>query len=430
MNYKHFVFIALMTVSSVIIANDRRVSDAIKASSYALKIHEQKVSGEGYNKLINDINAHQVFMFGEDHATAEIADLANQIYQDSAQKRPRLLVTEVGPIAAEKIESLIKNGEFERFMQSGLNLQTIPFFAFKEEVPLLSTACQQTLDYERCVIGVDQEFIASAPIIYEYFDTHLPNNFSREALVSFNRWHYINPFVVGQGDGLAVQNLVDSLKPSSDPLIQKRAEQLALTYKIYKNQMGGDAKWANEARESLMMENFLHQLGDGGVPDLYLKFGAYHTMKGESVTVEKAFGKRVDEWAASKGWNTLNLFVDGYQGKVRDPLFGFEKDKTSFTNWSKSPFAEFIPENGAVLFDLRPLRHLANSDAFSKRQKMLIQNYDYMLIFSQVNPATFLPGSLITRTYAGGIIIFALLVLTGLIVLVVKLIKRWRRTAS
>ena len=407
-------------------ANDE-LSLAIKNASYDLQFSDYKMSGEGYDKLIDEAKRHKVFMFGENHATAEIAIFAHQVYSDLSQDIPRLLVTEVGPMAARKMQSLVQNGRYREYMSRGLNLQTIPFFAFEEEVALLENACNQSHGFTDCIIGLDQEFIASAPIVYDYFKEHAPNDAALETLESFDNWSWLNPFLVGQGDGKAVNEVAKAYQSSSDPLVKTRAQQLALSYKIYKNQMGGDAAWSNEARESLMMDNFIEQLDHPDIPDLFLKFGAYHTMKGHSVTVDKALGERVDDWAKAKGWSTLNLFIDGYQGTSRDPLLGFEQDKSHFTNWSKSPFAEFIPQEGAVLFDLRKLRSFVDSEKFTKRQKMVISNYDYLLMFSTVSAATFLDGRLITRTYLAVICFIVLTIVMLLIWWLVRFIKKRRR---
>jgi len=406
---------------------DTSFSSLLVEHSSELTFHQGQITGA--DSLIRAGQASKVFMFGENHGVREIARFADLLYTKLSANRPRVLVTEIGPATAEEAALLVRENRFEAFMRKRTNLHAVPFFFLEQEVPLLKSAVSQfdSIGFT-AVWGLDQEFIAGAPVVFNRLEKLATTEQEIKAVKVAKRKAFFNPFLIGMGSGQALEDLREAFRESTSVRAKRITDQLVLSHDIYKKQMGDDPKWSNERRETLMMENFLHyhhSTGDS-LPDLFLKFGSFHLHKGKSPTVQEALGFRIHQWAKDQGWNTTSLMVDAVSGQTLDPLMGGKKELPSVSQWQKSPFYSVIKDQ-PVLFDLRAIKGHPEVKTLPRRMQIMIAGYDFLVLFPEATAQNFLEGTLVTHAYGIALIVGIALVLSLIIYFIVRWVKKRRR---
>lgn len=400
------------------------LAELAREHRYPLTFSDGRLGGTGGDKLIAEMDATDIVLFGENHGVADIAALALALYRLDGE-RPRRLVTEVGPDSAREVERMLREGSLRDFLRRGVNLQSLPFFAFAEEMPLLEAAVAAFADGAPALWGIDQEFIAAPPLLLPRLAQLAATPAQRDAVAAARRASRLNPFLFGTGSGAALARLQQAFDDGGSREAKTLAEQLVLSHRIYREQMGGDAAWSNARRETLMMENFLAHAGAGAAATpLFFKFGAFHLYQGRSPTVDEALGQRVADWAQSHGLSTLGLFVDCAGGTMRDGLFGREVACDSFLERYANGLHQLAFDSGWTLVDLRPLRGHPALEEAATWVRHTITGYDFLLLVREPRAATFLPGRLVTHVYGGAVVGVVLVVLT---LLVWSLVRFWRR---
>ncbi|MEM8887890.1 MAG: hypothetical protein AAGD28_07875, partial [Bacteroidota bacterium] len=404
------------------------LSELIEQNSFPLQLDSEKISGPGAESLLKAAHQSELFLLGENHGIVEIAEFSHLFYKELSTKHPRYFVTEIGPATASVVEDKIREGSYESYMDEGVNLHAVPFFFLKEEVPMLKSLTNNFPNTSPVLWGLDQEFVAGAPVVFDQLEKLVETEVEKEALESARSSAFFNPFLIGMGEGAALEELHQAMLTSGNEQASKITSQLVLSHKIYKEQMGGDYKWSNKRREDLMMENFLdYESASGDTSASYFfKFGAYHLHRGKSPTVERALGLQLDEWAQNQGMTTTNIFVDAMSGETRDALMGGTTEISTGALWKKSPFGSFVKDQ-PILFSLTALKGHPELEEASGKIKLLIAGYDYLLLFPKGSASEFMEGTLVTHAYGAAILAFAVLILIALIFGIVKLIKRIRK---
>lgn len=404
------------------------LEELIKQNSFPIQLEQDDMKGPGADTLLKAAREAELFLFGENHGIFQIADFSHLLYKKLSSEKPRHFVTEIGPATAAIVEDKIRAGTYESYMDEGVNLHAVPFFFLKEEVPILKSLTNNFPNTSPVLWGLDQEFVAGAPVVFDQLEKVLETEAEKEALESARSSAFFNPFLIGMGEGEALQELHEHMLSSGNEAASKISSQLLLSHKIYLEQMGGDSKWSNTRREDLMMENFLDYVEASGDTSAtyFFKFGAYHLHRGKSPTVEKALGLQVDEWAKSQGLSTSNIFVDAIKGETRDALLGQTTEISTSSLWMKSPFGSFVQDQ-PMLFSLAALKGNPELEEASYKIRLLVDGYDYLLLLPEGSASEFLEGTLVTHAYGAAILAFAVLILIALIFGVIKLIKRIRK---
>lgn len=401
------------------------LAELARTHQFPLQLRDGSLAGAGAERLLAEARTADLLMLGENHGVADIADLALALYRQGAASQPRRLVTEIGPASAVFVEEMARAGTLRDFLARGVNLHALPFFGWAEEMPLIDAAVAAHPG-STAIWGLDQEFIAAAPLLLPRLSALASTDAQHAAVASARRWSLVNPFLIGVGNGRPLQGLAEAFAGAGEAA--RLADDLVLSHRIYRAQMGGEAQWSNQRREALLMENFLaHVAGSDARPaPMFLKFGAFHLFGGRSPTVPEGFGLAISEWAERQGLSTLNIFADCDGGTMRDGLFGREVPCEPFLAAGADGFQQLRLEGAWSLFDLRPLRgHPALADT-SMRIQLVVQGYDYLLLAPNPRAATFLPGTLVTHRY-GAILIVALGLALGVLI---WLLLRWRRRRS
>jgi hypothetical protein len=399
----------------------------IDANRFEVRVEDGRLLGPGGERLAHDATAADIVMFGENHGAKEIAELAAALFRSSSETSPRRLVTEIGPATAAEMEAMLHSGAFREFLSEGMHLQSVPFFSLDDEIPLVEAAAREDASAGPAIWGVDQEFIAGAPIVLPRLERLAATRDEHRAVAAIERNSVWNPLVFGMGDSSALDAAQVVFARSQNAEARALTEQLVLGRKIYKEQSDdGDAKWSNERREALLMDNFVHYaaLFDDRPGPLFLKLGAYHLMRGASPLVSEAFGQRVERWATLHGLSTMNVFVDCAGGKLRDGVLGFETDCDQYLSGDADLFNRHVIDNRPTLFDLRPLRVLFATGAFPKKLQRVVANYDYYLIVPGTHASPFASGFLVTRVYGGTIAGAASIILVALLFWIYRFVVR------
>jgi hypothetical protein len=432
-----FCLACLIVVPSLVAAQSASYEALIDANRFDIDVADGRLVGAGGERLVKDGAAADVVMFGENHGAREIAGIAAALYSGVSATAPRRLVTEVGPATAAEMESMLRAGTFRDFLADGTHLQSVPFFSFADEIPLVEQVVAKNADDRAAIWGVDQEFVAGAPIVLPRIDRLAAGDAEHAAVAAVQRASVWNPLLFGMGDAAVLDALGGAFSRSPSAEARRLTEQLVLGRKLYREQSDdGDAKWSNERRETLLMENFQRYATtfDDQPGPLFLKLGAYHLMRGDSPLVAEAFGQRVDRWATSHGRSTMNVLVDCMGGKLRDAILGLESDCDQYLSGDADLFNRHVPAGRPTLFDLRPLRATFANEALPKKLRRVVANYDYYLVVPNTHASPFARGFLVTRVYGGTIAGIALAVVAVLVYWIVRFIvrrvKRRRTTAS
>lgn len=404
------------------------ITEIITKHRYAIDISEGEIVGAGAEKILTEGQNADIFMLGENHGIKEIAELSQILYRELSRANPRLLVTEIGPTTAFQAEQMTRNGEFELFLDKKTNLLSVPFFSLEQEVPLLYQAIENFPNDKESIWGLDQEFVASVPIVLKRLKSLASTPEEKEALEDLKWANFLNPVLIGMSDGEALKELQQAFANSTAEG-QRITQQLVTSNDIYRGQSDGRGRWSNETRESLMMENFEHYANryEGEVPSMFIKFGSYHLHRGKSPTVEKALGLRIDNWAEQRQKKTLNVLVDALKGQTINPLLGTSTELNTENTWGKAIFKDYLLDSQATLFDLRPLKSHPAKKTMSNKIGHMLNGYDYLILFKSGSAQNYMPGTLIPYGYGIPIAIVALLILALLIFGIVKAVRRFRK---
>lgn len=404
-----------------------KISELITKHRYAIDISEGELVGAGAEMILMEGQKADVFMLGENHGIKEIAELSQLLYQALSEENPRILVTEIGPTTAYQTEQMIRKGEFESFLHKKTNLFSVPFFSLEQELPLLYSVIENFPEDKESIWGLDQEFVTGIPIVSKHLANIASTSEEKEALKQLNWDNFLNPILLALNDGEKLKELQQAFSNSTAEG-QRITQQLVLSNDIYRGQSDGRGRWSNNARESLMMENFEYYVNghEGELPPMFFKFGSYHLHRGRSPSVEKALGLRIDDWAKQREKKTLNVLVDAQKGQTVDPLLG-TKTELSTAMWGEAIFKDYLLESQATLFDLRPLKSHPAKKKMSNTIGHMLNGYDYLILFKSGSAQNYLPGTLVTYGYGIPIAIFALLLFVLLIFGIVKVVRRIRK---
>ncbi len=409
---------------------DTTLYSIIEENSFTLVLNDHKINGVDF--FLKSALESEVLLFGENHGIKEIANFSQILYDTLSSNHSRVLVTEVGPATAHQVQNMMEEGTFRKFMSEGTNLHSVPFFFLEQEVPLLEKTLSSFPENENSVLwGIDQEFIAGAPVIIRRLEELAMTDQENKAVRKFKRKAFFNPFIIGMGSGNSLSELEAAFSESASLEAKRLTSQLVLSHKIYKEQMGGDVRWSNERREKLMMENFNYYVESypGSLPPMFFKFGSYHLHKGRSPTVKEALGLKIDQWAKTKGLSTIAINVDAVSGETLDPLMGGKQEIPSIRYWTKSPFKALVKDK-PVLFDLGPIKNHPEITKLSGRTQLMIKGYDYLVLFPVGTPQNFLDGTLVTHAYGIAIGVLVLLIMFSLLYLIYKWIKKIKQAKN
>jgi hypothetical protein len=381
---------------------DERFVDTARSNLLEISRNaDGSLSGPGWERLMDEAESAQFFMIGEQHATADIAQIAAAIHRGLATRGYDYMAAEFGPWSARFAEQLFRENDdvVSAIRSAPGNGYAIPFVSFAEDAQLHAQAVRLSPHMSEALWGVDQEFIAAAPILLPLLEALVRTEEQRTALTSFQNLVAGDPMAVGADTPDIFAALRAAFNTGEDQDALTLVDAIILSNRIYApfTGRGGSGYDANLLRENYMKQNFLDHFmqaerRDGTPPRVFLKFGANHVMRGRSLTNVPALGDFIVEWGRTRNFEAVNIMIDCLGGEAVNVLSGTNEPCESYIVEEGSIITELAEGRPLTLIDLRPLRAVVRSNtAIDDSMRTLIFSFDYYLGVADVSPATLIP---------------------------------------
>jgi len=369
-----------------------------------LTVTDGALAGPGAAMLREEAQRARFFLLGEQHATAEIAELAAALYRTVAPHGYGHAAIEVGPVAARRLETLLRDDDPEAlagYFAEGTSLFTIPFFFFREEAAFARVVVEQSPAPSPVLWGIDQEFIAGAPLVLDRLADLATSEEERTAVAAAREAVAANPMFLGAAADGEIAALTAAFAGAESPEARDLAEQVLATHRIYAPFTGrGGGVWAaNHERERLMKRLFLRHYRevrerDGQVPRVFVKLGANHLFRGLSPTHVLSLGTFLYELAVAEGVEAYTLHVDCRGGEAMDIQAGGPAPCASYFLGPDSVLTGALPADRTVLVDLRALRNEHEIlELFDDTSRDLVWSFDGYVSIPDTRPATLFEGT-------------------------------------
>jgi hypothetical protein len=329
---------------------------------------------------------------GEQHATADIPALADQLH---ATLKSDALAIEVGPWSTRYAIDLIRQGAgtLEAWQARRGHGFALPFLFFAEEsraVERMALRAPRTIEP---LWGLDQEFVGSGASLLPLIQQETKSETQKAAVNRFEAAQSKDPMMVGSIDG----TILDELSTAFDgnARVGDILAALRITTSIYAPYTRGTGNFyeANLKRENYMKSNFAtayakarSQLGRD--PRVLVKLGGNHAMRGINDTNLPAFANFAAEWGHAQNIGVINIMADCFGGQARTPQDNQVGPCEAMA--ANAPALTAIERRGPItIVDFRAVRpklgKLKNIDA---RSRQLILAFDFYLAIADVRPAT------------------------------------------
>lgn len=379
----------------------KRFHSILAESVYPIAVDNGFVTGPGAQWLRARAQQAQFFVIGEQHATADIANFSRALYRDLVTDGYRHMALELGPWSTRFAEQMMRNDPvaLEAFMADEKTYLALVFLFYREENELAFDAVRAGGD-QPVLWGLDQEFIASAPILLPLLAQMASNERQTEAVAEAQRQADQDPMWVGMTDPSALRQLRAAFEPQGSDEALALIDAMLLSNRIYRpfTGRGGTGYEANLERENYMKANFLQHFRaelarSGYAPKVFFKFGAFHGSRGLSGTKVPALGDFLVEWGRSEGYGMFNVHIDCHGGEALDIRSGEAVPCQSYyfskAEQSEHSLQAYIPAEGLAVIDLRGLRPFAHKMSFLDPATVdLIYAYDAYMAMPDVKPAT------------------------------------------
>lgn len=384
--------------------------DNIPASIAAQRIPIERsagggFTGRGWRQLVDDARQAQFMLVGEQHGSGSIAQFETDLQGELAERGYTHSAYEVGPYSMRFAERLIRSGKgrLKAYIGAPGHGFTIPFLFFGEEVALAEQMVANSPDRTHAIWGLDQEFVGAGPIQAQLLNEYARTASERSAAAAFAAGSSSDEFFAGKLKSADIAKLRVSFagNPQALQLIDAIDESAAI-YRPYMDG-GGDYYTANLARESLMKRQFVTAFDEAErrrklPPKVFFKFGANHMMRGFGDTNVSTLGNFITEWATSRRWRALNLFIECDGGEAANPKSN--KTEACEPYFEKDALMRQVVAAGPPLqlYDLRPLRgKLGGWKSLDAATRKLILAFDYYAVIRGGRAATTI-GSLPATT--------------------------------
>lgn len=376
----------------------------IAQNAHRLQWTSDGPSGPGWEMLVAEGRAAELFLIGESHGNRETPRLTVALAKALRPAGYSAFGIEVGPVTARRLVGLCGTGDgaeaFRRFLEEFPF--SFPFFWWREEAEMLC----QVLDQGYEVWGLDQEFIGSARFLLGELLERVSAGEQRtriqgwldQARAGFQRFATSGDSTHGflstiDPDELAA--LARTLPAGSRA--HRIVDELQRTAVVYQHYQAGRHYENNHERIRLMKHHLAGYVEAAGglesVPKAVFKFGSVHMGRGYSPLHQLDVGNAAAELAAVLGSDSLHVYVVApgsvdREGNVRDWIEAAPH---------LSRFADLLEEDAWGLFDLRPLRPHFAVDRNRRAEPELAElvfRYDVLLLaplFHAAEPMIDLP---------------------------------------
>jgi len=381
---------------------DETLADAARSNMFEISRNaDGSLSGPGWERLMAEAENAQFFMIGEQHATADIAEIEAAIHLDLAERGYEYMAAEIGPWSTRYAEQLFRENEdiIAAIRSAPGSGYALPFLSFAEDAELHAQAVRLSPHTSEALWGVDQEFIAAMPVLLPMLEGLSRTEQQTAALAPLRELSVGNPMALGADAPDMFAALRTAFDTGEDGEALELVDAIILSNRIYApfTGRGGTGYSANLLRENYMKRNFLEHFTraeqrDGEPPRVFLKFGANHVMRGRSLTNVPTLGDFIVEWARVRNFEAVNIMIDCLGGNAVHVLSGAFAPCESYLAGDDPMIAGLAEGRALTLIDLRALRPLIRSStAIDDATRTLIFAFDYYLGVADVSPATLIP---------------------------------------
>jgi len=368
----------------------------LQKNSLPIVWRDNDVSGPGADLLDRELATTQFFLIGEDHGSAESANVASALLRRGRQHGYRHLAMEVGSITIERLLADPKSvpAMAKRYPWA------FSFLQWKEEVDLFETA----VNLHDSVWGLDQEFVLSPEFHLERLRSVAKSEEARRTVDSL-----LERVRTGDREMVAKHNpmaIFFASATAADFAALRKAfpnnrtvDELEESWKIYNLNFHGEY-WQNNFDRSLMMRRHFREHYDAAVaagerhPKVLLKFGASHMMRGRSIAGVYDLGTYLPE-IGQGSFQLLIVFGGGFVNAHR-PFSLNDDDRRApyhvkYENVDLAPVAAAATGSDWLLVDLRPMRPLLAANKLGTIAPPLLSvlwGFDAILIIPEASPAT------------------------------------------
>ncbi|QLC24282.1 hypothetical protein HFP57_04050 [Parasphingopyxis algicola] len=382
------------------------LGEAVRASMLDIaRDAEGNLYGSGWDRLMTDAAEAQFFLIGEQHATADIAEISAAIHRGLAQRDYEYMAVEIGPWSTRYAEQLIRenNDAVAAIGDAPGGGFALPFLFFAEDAELTAQAVRLSSASSHALFGLDQEFIAAGPVLALRLEELVRTDEQRSVVAAFAEATAANVMYLGTAEPEQFAPLRTAFDAGEDAEALALVDAMLLSNEIYGPfvRQTGPIYPANLARENYMKRNFLDQFArieerDGHPPRIFFKFGASHMMRGHSTTNVPALGDFLVEWGRTREFGLVNVMIDCRDGSVVDVRSGAISPCQSYMLEEGSLLGEAADGRALTLIDLRPLRSLIRSSTeIDDASRDMIFAFDYYLAVADVRPATVIPAPIV-----------------------------------
>lgn len=388
---------------------EERLASAARAHRHRLVPGGDGSSGPGWDLLLAEGRAAQMFLIGEQHGIAENARLAGALFEALVPAGYSRAVIETSPPMAQRLDNALRENGLDGLRELYARPGGEPaFFGLREEAEWLSRARAAVRGKAPVLWGVDYEVASDRILIASLQSRRKPVTalapVQALADASTAAWReYVatrNPQVIFSFSGDPA--LVVAVREAWPNL----GAEVAWTLDTLEETLGINRLWSqnqgwrsNERRANLLRANFLrhwraaHEAGQSS--KIFAKLGASHLMRGLNTTETFDLGSLLPELAALYGGHAFSLLVlagPESQVAVFDPLSWSYRDGRPRSRYHAGldPITGAAFETGFTLVDLRPLRPLlpaSKRDAVDPHLMRVVHGYDALLVMTGSTPA-------------------------------------------
>lgn len=379
---------------------DSALAATLEAHRRPLSVEAGVLGGPGAEWLIERAKAARFTLIGESHLNAETPAFTAALLRGLRPLGYTTYVTETGPETTRLLVEALSSDGFEAGEAMLAELPfSLAFLDHREELRTVAEALE--LGYD--VWGVDQEFVGSPRMLLRRLVTIAPDEEARalteamleRAMDGFRRF-------VQDGDRSAAF-MVTATEPDLDRLAVAFAgdrdseatrivDQLRASWEIYRAYNEQRFYDNNSTRVDLMRRNLLAHMGRAGEQPwsgrrALIKAGSIHAGRGRTPMQVFDLGALAAELSFVSGLESLHIDVLAR---------GSFDEKGAFRDWRErapdlAPLIDLTPEDGPVVFDLRPLRPLltqrgGKTEAQEELQELVLR-FDVVVMFPAFHPA-------------------------------------------
>jgi hypothetical protein len=391
---KFWIAVALVWSFGAAAAEQPALDALLQANRWPVIVSKQGLDGEGARRIAAWADEAQFFMLGEDHGNAGLAQFATALARTLGPRGYRHTAIEVDPLMTAKLTATMKGGKasLARYLAEDQRALAMPFFGWNEEADFIGAA----LEFGP-LWGLDQTFIGAAHVHLDEIAALSKTPAVRAMAGQLAKAARARPLgLLGSIDVQQLAALRQAMPPEEDPAARALADRLIESSLIYEPFVRGQgSKYAaNHAREALMKRYFLAAFtaalkNEGKPPKVLLKFGANHLQRGLSSTRVPSLGNFLAEYAfAHLGRPVFNLSMlcgpggqmASFQGDASPCDAGFRK--------VYGPLEPHLLDQGATLFDLRPLRDRPDLwQSWGQEFKEWVWSYDAIVVVRGGGPS-------------------------------------------